>query len=156
LPAPDRPVIQTIKGACPFTPARASLPTVRAGDSLRFGLNKDLGFTDADRVENVRRTAEVAKLMPGSGQAGHPDDQGRLSLHARPRLLADRQGRPLHHRGHRLTGIRELPENDRIQPNSLGRMAWTSITEEYRHHRCSGRQGGRAVRGGVHAAGILP
>ncbi len=33
------------------------------GDNLRFGLNKDLGFADADRVENVRRTAEVAKLM---------------------------------------------------------------------------------------------
>ena len=37
------------------------------GDSLRFGLNKDLGFTDADRVENVRRTAEVAKLMLEAG-----------------------------------------------------------------------------------------
>ncbi|BAQ47501.1 adenylylsulfate kinase [Methylobacterium aquaticum] len=37
------------------------------GDNLRFGLNKDLGFTDADRVENVRRTAEVAKLMLEAG-----------------------------------------------------------------------------------------
>ncbi|SEP43770.1 adenylyl-sulfate kinase [Methylobacterium sp. ap11] len=37
------------------------------GDSLRFGLNKDLGFADADRVENVRRTAEVAKLMLEAG-----------------------------------------------------------------------------------------
>ncbi len=37
------------------------------GDNIRAGLNKDLGFTDADRVENVRRTAEVAKLMADAG-----------------------------------------------------------------------------------------
>ena len=33
------------------------------GDNIRHGLNKDLGFTDKDRVENIRRVAEVAKLM---------------------------------------------------------------------------------------------
>ncbi len=37
------------------------------GDNVRGGLNKDLGFTDADRVENIRRIAEVAKLMMDSG-----------------------------------------------------------------------------------------
>jgi bifunctional enzyme CysN/CysC len=37
------------------------------GDNVRHGLNKDLGFTDADRVENVRRTAEVASLMVDAG-----------------------------------------------------------------------------------------
>ncbi|MFT5599157.1 MAG: bifunctional enzyme CysN/CysC [Urechidicola sp.] len=37
------------------------------GDNVRFGLNKDLGFTDQDRVENVRRVAEVAKLMVDAG-----------------------------------------------------------------------------------------
>jgi bifunctional enzyme CysN/CysC len=37
------------------------------GDNVRHGLNKDLGFTDADRVENVRRVAEVAKLMVDAG-----------------------------------------------------------------------------------------
>jgi len=37
------------------------------GDNLRHGLNKDLGFTDADRVENVRRVAEVARLMVDAG-----------------------------------------------------------------------------------------
>lgn len=37
------------------------------GDNLRHGLNKDLGFTDADRVENIRRVAEVAKLMADAG-----------------------------------------------------------------------------------------
>lgn len=37
------------------------------GDNVRHGLNKDLGFTDADRVENVRRVAEVAALMVNAG-----------------------------------------------------------------------------------------
>jgi bifunctional enzyme CysN/CysC len=37
------------------------------GDNFRQGLNKDLGFTDADRVENIRRVAEVAKLMMDAG-----------------------------------------------------------------------------------------
>ncbi len=37
------------------------------GDNVRQGLNKDLGFTDADRVENIRRVAEVAKLMMEAG-----------------------------------------------------------------------------------------
>lgn len=37
------------------------------GDNVRHGLNKDLGFTQADRVENIRRIAEVAKLMSEAG-----------------------------------------------------------------------------------------
>jgi len=37
------------------------------GDNVRHGLNKDLGFTDADRVENIRRIGEVAGLMVDSG-----------------------------------------------------------------------------------------
>jgi bifunctional enzyme CysN/CysC len=37
------------------------------GDNVRHGLNKDLGFTDADRVENIRRIGEVSKLMTDAG-----------------------------------------------------------------------------------------
>ena len=37
------------------------------GDNVRHGLNRDLGFTDEDRVENIRRVAEVAKLMTDAG-----------------------------------------------------------------------------------------
>ncbi|MBE0503759.1 MAG: sulfate adenylyltransferase subunit CysN [Desulfuromonadales bacterium] len=37
------------------------------GDNVRHGLNRDLGFTEADRVENIRRIAEVAKLMVDAG-----------------------------------------------------------------------------------------
>jgi len=41
--------------------------TLLDGDNVRHGLNRDLGFTDADRVENIRRVGEVAKLMVDSG-----------------------------------------------------------------------------------------
>lgn len=41
--------------------------TILDGDNLRHGLNRDLGFTEADRVENIRRTAEVAALMADAG-----------------------------------------------------------------------------------------
>ena len=37
------------------------------GDNVRHGLNKDLGFTDADRIENIRRVGQVAKLMTDAG-----------------------------------------------------------------------------------------
>jgi adenylyl-sulfate kinase len=37
------------------------------GDNVRHGLNQDLGFTEADRVENIRRVAEVSKLMVDAG-----------------------------------------------------------------------------------------
>ena len=37
------------------------------GDNVRHGLNKDLGFTDSDRIENIRRVGEVAKLMTDAG-----------------------------------------------------------------------------------------
>jgi adenylylsulfate kinase len=37
------------------------------GDNIRSGLNRDLGFSDQDRTENIRRIAEVAKLFAGAG-----------------------------------------------------------------------------------------
>ena len=37
------------------------------GDNIRHGLNKDLGFTEAGRIENIRRIGEVAKLMTDAG-----------------------------------------------------------------------------------------
>jgi bifunctional enzyme CysN/CysC len=47
--------------------ARGHLTYLLDGDNVRHGLNKDLGFTDAARVENIRRVAEVAKLMADAG-----------------------------------------------------------------------------------------
>ena len=41
--------------------------TMLDGDNVRHGLNKDLGFTEADRVENIRRVAEVSRLMVNAG-----------------------------------------------------------------------------------------
>ena len=46
---------------------RAVRAFVLDGDNVRHGLNRDLGFADADRVENVRRVAEVARLMIDAG-----------------------------------------------------------------------------------------
>lgn len=48
--------------------ARGRQVAVLDGDNLRHGINRDLGFSDADRAENIRRIAEVAKLMAESGQ----------------------------------------------------------------------------------------
>lgn len=47
--------------------ARGKRTYILDGDNVRQGLNKDLGFTDADRIENIRRIAEVARLMLDAG-----------------------------------------------------------------------------------------
>lgn len=47
--------------------ARGAWPCVLDGDRLRQGLCRDLGFSPADRAENVRRAAEVARLVAGAG-----------------------------------------------------------------------------------------
>ncbi|HEX9904828.1 MAG TPA: sulfate adenylyltransferase subunit CysN [Propylenella sp.] len=47
--------------------SRGRHTTILDGDNVRHGLNRDLGFTDADRVENIRRVAETAKLMADAG-----------------------------------------------------------------------------------------
>jgi bifunctional enzyme CysN/CysC len=47
--------------------AMGQITYVLDGDNVRHGLNRDLGFTDADRVENIRRIAEVARLMVDAG-----------------------------------------------------------------------------------------
>ena len=47
--------------------ARGAHTVMLDGDNVRHGLNKDLGFTAADRVENIRRVAEVARLMTDAG-----------------------------------------------------------------------------------------
>ena len=46
---------------------KGKVTQVLDGDNIRAGLNANLGFTDADRVENIRRVAEVAKLFAQSG-----------------------------------------------------------------------------------------
>jgi len=46
---------------------RRALTQILDGDNIRAGLNKGLGFSDEDRLENIRRVAEVAKLYAGTG-----------------------------------------------------------------------------------------
>jgi len=50
------------------------------GDNVRHGLNRDLGFTDVDRVENIRRVAEVARLMSDAGRHSCPTNVVRTLL----------------------------------------------------------------------------
>jgi len=58
----------TIASAVELTLHKKGIRTyILDGDNIRHGLNKDLGFTDADRVENIRRIAEVARLMVDAG-----------------------------------------------------------------------------------------
>ena len=47
--------------------ARGAHTYMLDGDNVRHGLNRDLGFTDADRVENIRRVGEVARLFVDAG-----------------------------------------------------------------------------------------
>jgi bifunctional enzyme CysN/CysC len=47
--------------------SRGNFTYLLDGDNVRHGLNRDLGFTDIDRVENIRRVAEVARLMTDAG-----------------------------------------------------------------------------------------
>lgn len=56
-----------VDGLNPVLRARGLKTCILDGDSLRTGLCRDLGFTDPDREENVRRVAEVASLMAGAG-----------------------------------------------------------------------------------------
>ena len=71
LPLVHRPV--RIRQVDHREPGRKAVARARVhtylldGDNVRHGLNKDLGFTDADRVENIRRVAEVARLMVDAG-----------------------------------------------------------------------------------------
>lgn len=52
---------------CSALHARGICTYLLDGDNIRHGINKDLGFNDADRVENIRRVAEIAKLMVDAG-----------------------------------------------------------------------------------------
>jgi len=56
-----------VDGLNPVLRARGLKTCILDGDALRSGLCRDLGFTDADREENVRRVAEVASLMADTG-----------------------------------------------------------------------------------------
>ena len=59
----------TIASALEQVLVQSNVPCYRLdGDNIRFGLNKNLGFSAEDRAENIRRIGEVAKLFADSGQ----------------------------------------------------------------------------------------
>ncbi len=66
LPASGKSTLAQGLQAALFEQGRQSL--VLDGDALRGGLNKDLGFADSDRLENVRRASELAALLVDNGQ----------------------------------------------------------------------------------------
>jgi bifunctional enzyme CysN/CysC len=76
LPAAGKSTIANLVDAA--LNARGVHSIMLDGDNVRHGLNRDLGFTEADRVENIRRVGEVAKLMA---------DAGLIVLWARSRIL---------------------------------------------------------------------
>ena len=98
------------------------------GDNVRHGLNRDLGFTDEDRVENIRRVAEVAKLMADAGL-----DRARL-LHlaiqkrAPDRARTDAEGRV--YRGFRRYAHRRLR-----RPRSKGPLCQGLSRRDQKLHR---------------------
>jgi len=65
LPAAGKSTIANLVDAA--LNARGVHSVMLDGDNVRHGLNRDLGFTEADRVENIRRVGEVAKLMADAG-----------------------------------------------------------------------------------------
>ena len=110
------------------------------GDNVRHGLNKDLGFTDADRVENIRRVAEVARLMV---------DAGLIVLHrlhlAVPRRAADGAraagGRASSSRS---SSTRRSAVAEERDPKGLYKKARRGELEELHRHRLALR-GARAT-----------
>ncbi len=73
------------------------------GDNVRHGLCRDLGFTEADRVENIRRAGEVAKLMTESGLIVINQISPHLTLQHLVAPVADvfEHQQPQHHVGRR-------------------------------------------------------
>ena len=114
------------------------------GDNVRHGLNKDLGFTDADRVENVRRVGEVAKLMVDAGLIVIASFISPFQSERRTRQSPGRGGRV--HRGLRRRAVERRrgarPEGP-LQEGAAGRA------EELHRRRLAlrGARGARAAPG---------
>ena len=111
------------------------------GDNVRHGLNRDLGFTDADRVENIRRVGEVARLMGEAGLVAicafiSPFRADRQM--ARQKLVASGSRVPYSARRH--GGGRPQPEHGRAARAAPGRLA------QARQHRRGAA--GRAAKAG--------
>ena len=139
------------------------------GDNVRHGLNRDLGFTDADRVENIRRVAEVAKLMTEAGLIVMVSFISPFRAERRMARCAVRAGRvPRGARRHAARGRRvarregPLPEGaprgaQELHRHRLALRAAGASGDLHRHHARGGRGVGdpdrRGAAQGGHARG---
>ena len=117
------------------------------GDNVRHGLNKDLGFTEADRVENIRRIGEVAKLMTEAGLIV-------LCSFISPFRAERRMVRELRRRTNssRFSSIRHLRSASRAIPKGLYKQAMAGEIKNFtgidrptspRKRRCRSQVGAR-------------
>jgi bifunctional enzyme CysN/CysC len=100
------------------------------GDNVRQGLNRDLGFTETDRVENIRRVAEVARLMTDAGLIV-------LVSFISPFRDERRMARDLFAPGEFLEVFVDAPlaECESARPQGALRQGTTRRTEELHRHR---------------------
>ena len=99
------------------------------GDNMRHGLNRDLGFTDADRVENIRRVGEVAKLFVEAGIDRH------LLLHLALRGRARRWCAPWSGEGEFVEVFVDTPLEDCIARDPKGLYAKALAGADQELHR---------------------
>ena len=100
------------------------------GDNLRHGLNRDLGFTEADRLENLRRLAEVANLMLDAGLPP-PTPQCPVVHHGDQLYWLD-HGYPRHKVGIEYDGEESHDSPDHVEADAIRRQwltdhGWTII-----------------------------
>ena len=100
---------------------RGQLAYVLDGDNIRHGLNKNLGFSAADREENIRRIGEVAKLFADCGVHHHDQLHQPLSQGPRHRPRPARRGQAAVHRG--LSSTRPIATCEQRDPKGLYKKA---------------------------------
>ena len=110
------------------------------GDNVRHGLNKDLGFTEVDRVENIRRVGEVAKLMT---EAGLIVLCSFISPFRAERRLRARTARRTANSS-RFSSIRRSRIASRAIPRASTRRAIAGEIENFHRHRSELRAAGSA------------
>ena len=140
------------------------------GDNVRHGLNKDLGFTQADRVENIRRVAEVARLMADAGLivivafiSPFAASGGWRASWSTPasssRCSSTRRWRSPSSATRRASTPRRGRRARELHRHRLAVRAARARRAAARHHRAHRRRvcgsGGPGARGAVDAAGFL-
>ena len=126
--------------------ARGHHTMVLDGDNVRHGLNRDLGFTEADRVENIRRVGEVAKLMVESGLIV-------LCSFISPYRAERDMVRGLVEPGEFIEVFVDTPIADCIERDPKGPLCQgaSRAVQEFYRHRCALRGAGKSRNPSAHA-----